>query len=91
MCIFCQVQNTLLCLGTDPQQAFAVQRKFQAHGPLVNSEYYTGWLDRWGYKHQVTDPTAVANSLDKILAMNASVNMYMFEGGSNFGYMNGRF
>jgi beta-galactosidase len=80
-----------VCLGTDPEKAFAVQRKFQAHGPLVNSEYYTGWLDQWGIRHQTTDPTTVANTLDKILALNASVNMYMFEGGTNFGYMNGRF
>ena len=83
--------NSLTCLGTDAAKAFAVQRKFQAHGPLVNSEYYTGWLDRWGIKHQTTDAITVANYLDKILAMNASVNMYMFEGGTNFGYMNGTF
>ena len=31
----------------------------------------------------------VAKYLDMILAMNASVNMYMFEGGTNFGFMNG--
>lgn len=77
-------------LGSDPKKAFAIQRKFQARGPLVNSEYYTGWLDLWSKQHQTTDPTLTAAKLDQILAMNASVNMYMFEGGTNFGYMNGR-
>ena len=46
----------------------------------VNSEYYTGWLDHWGEPHQTRSAKSIADSLDKILAVNASVNMYMFEG-----------
>jgi len=73
----------------DPTLPFKQQRKFQPKGPLVNSEYYTGWLDHWGEPHHRTDGKVVAQYLDKILAMNASINMYMFEGGTNFGFMNG--
>ena len=75
--------------GTDPATAFATQRKFAPKGPLVNSEYYTGWLDVWGEAHQEKSEQTVAQYLDKILATNASVNLYMFEGGTNFGFMNG--
>lgn len=46
----------------------------------VNSEFYTGWLDHWGDKHAHVDSKVVADTLDKMLALNASVNMYMFEG-----------
>ena len=46
----------------------------------MNSEYYTGWLDHWGEPHQIRSAESIADSLDKILAVNASVNMYMFEG-----------
>ena len=74
---------------TDPESAFAVMRKFSAKGPLVNSEFYTGWIDYWGEKHQTKAAALVAKSLDKILSMNASVNIYMYEGGTNFGFMNG--
>ena len=74
---------------TDPESAFAVMRKFAPKGPLVNSEFYTGWIDYWGEKHQVKDAALVAKSLDKILSMNASVNFYMYEGGTNFGFMSG--
>ena len=74
---------------TDPESAFGVMRKFTPKGPLVNSEFYTGWIDHWGEKHQTKDATLVAKSLDKILSMNASVNFYMYEGGTNFGFMNG--
>ncbi|XP_078656008.1 beta-galactosidase-like isoform X1 [Branchiostoma floridae x Branchiostoma belcheri] len=75
--------------GTDPAGAFKGQRKHQPKGPLVNSEFYTGWLDHWGQPHAHTDKDKVATYLEKILQLNASVNMYMFEGGTNFGYMNG--
>ena len=68
---------------------FAPQRQYEAHGPLVNSEFYTGWLDHWGQPHQRRDGTQLADSLDVLLKMNASVNMYMFEGGTNFGFWNG--
>lgn len=75
--------------GGDPKNSFLIQRKYQPQGPFVNSEFYTGWLDHWGDKHAHVDSKVVADTLDKMLALNASVNMYMFEGGTNFGFMNG--
>ena len=33
--------------GTDVEEAFASQRRFEPRSPLVNSEYYPGWLDHW--------------------------------------------
>ncbi|TKS68271.1 Beta-galactosidase [Collichthys lucidus] len=56
---------------------------------LVNSEFYTGWLDHWGSRHSVVSSTIVAKTLNEMLAMGANVNMYMFIGGTNFGYWNG--
>jgi beta-galactosidase len=73
----------------NPKQYFSAQRQYQPHGPLVNSEFYTGWLDHWGSPFQVTNGQTVADGLDKILQLNASVNMYMFEGGTNFAFWNG--
>ena len=71
------------------ENAFKQQRKYQPNGPLVNSEYYTGWLDYWGHPHQTRDSYKIAEYLDRILAMDANVNLYMFEGGTNYGFMNG--
>ncbi|CAH3193164.1 unnamed protein product, partial [Porites evermanni] len=75
--------------GEDPAGAFSHLRKYRPHGPLVNSEYYPGWLDHWGGGHQKRQASQIAKYLDEILALNASVNLYMFEGGTNFGFMNG--
>uniref|UniRef100_A0A1A7WEN0 Beta-galactosidase n=1 Tax=Iconisemion striatum TaxID=60296 RepID=A0A1A7WEN0_9TELE len=69
--------------------AFAAQRHAEPNGPLVNSEFYTGWLDHWGSHHVVVPSSVVAKSLDQLLAMGANVNLYMFIGGTNFGYWNG--
>lgn len=78
-------------LGDNVTAAFEVMRKYQAHGPLVNTEFYSGWLDNWGKPHETRSPQVVAAMLDDILKRNASVNMYMFHGGTNFGFMNGKF
>uniref|UniRef100_A0A8C5WCZ4 Beta-galactosidase n=1 Tax=Leptobrachium leishanense TaxID=445787 RepID=A0A8C5WCZ4_9ANUR len=75
--------------GTNVTAAFQVQRHCEPHGPLINSEFYTGWLDHWGEPHSVVSKERVAASLDDILAHGANVNMYMFIGGTNFGYWNG--
>ncbi|XP_004857895.1 beta-galactosidase isoform X2 [Heterocephalus glaber] len=69
--------------------AFLVQRKAEPTGPLINSEFYTGWLDHWGKRHSTVKTEAVVSSLSDILARGANVNMYMFIGGTNFAYWNG--
>ncbi|XP_075544665.1 beta-galactosidase-like isoform X2 [Dermacentor variabilis] len=75
--------------GSDIGEAFAVQRRHQERGPLVNSEYYTGWMDHWAEPHSVVSTSAFVSQLDKMLSMNASVNMYVFHGGTSFGYKSG--
>ncbi|XP_074546450.1 beta-galactosidase [Halichoeres trimaculatus] len=75
--------------GGNVTAAFAAQRHAEPRGPLVNSEFYTGWLDHWGSHHSVVSSTIVAKSLNEILSMGANVNLYMFIGGTNFGYWNG--
>lgn len=75
--------------GANVTAAFEVQRYAEPHGPLVNSEFYTGWLDHWGSPHSIVSTAMVAKSLNEILAAGANVNLYMFIGGTNFGYWNG--
>lgn len=76
-------------ITSDPAQHFKAQRDYEPKGPLVNSEFYTGWLDHWGEPHQTRNSVEVASTLNLILQLNASVNMYMFEGGTNFAFWNG--
>uniref|UniRef100_A0ACB8FUI3 Beta-galactosidase n=1 Tax=Sphaerodactylus townsendi TaxID=933632 RepID=A0ACB8FUI3_9SAUR len=75
--------------GGNITAAFLSQRHSEPKGPLVNSEFYTGWLDHWGKSHVMVPASIVAKSLSDMLAHGANVNMYMFIGGTNFGYWNG--
>uniref|UniRef100_A0A8C0ZL45 Galactosidase beta 1 like n=1 Tax=Cyanistes caeruleus TaxID=156563 RepID=A0A8C0ZL45_CYACU len=75
--------------GSNVTEAFGAQRHVEPKGPLVNSEYYTGWLDYWGEAHASTSATVVARGLEDMLQLGASINMYMFHGGTNFAYWSG--
>ncbi|KAL7976826.1 hypothetical protein Chor_008775 [Crotalus horridus] len=84
--------NEVILFTTDDTNvtaAFLSQRRTEPEGPLVNSEFYTGWLDHWGHIHNVIPSSAIAKTLSEILAHGANVNLYMFIGGTNFGYWNG--
>uniref|UniRef100_A0A452TR01 Beta-galactosidase n=1 Tax=Ursus maritimus TaxID=29073 RepID=A0A452TR01_URSMA len=76
--------------GANITAAFEIQRKSEPRGPLVNSEFYTGWLDHWGQPHSTVRTEVVASSLHEILSRGANVNLYMFIGGTNFAYWNGK-
>ncbi|XP_075543398.1 beta-galactosidase-like [Dermacentor variabilis] len=70
-------------------EAFATQRLYQKRGPLFVSELYTGWFDRWAMPHRHVDPAMVASALRQVLLAGASVNLYMFHGGTSFGFSAG--
>jgi beta-galactosidase len=71
------------------QQEFAKLRKLRPDGPFLNSEFWDGWFDHWGGKHGVTNAAKEASNLDWILRQGYSVSLYMFHGGTSFGWMNG--
>jgi beta-galactosidase len=53
------------------------------------AEFWDGWFDWWGNAHHTTPASASAAELDALLAAGASVNFYMFHGGTNYGLTNG--
>lgn len=64
-------------------------RSVQKRGPLVNSEYYTGWLSHWREPMPLVNSYEVVRGLKDMIALNASINFYMFHGGTNFGFTSG--
>ena len=75
--------------GSRPEEDFAKLKEYQPDKPLVCMEYWNGWFDHWGGKHHTRDGADVADVLDRMLKMGASVHFYMFHGGTNFGFYNG--
>lgn len=75
--------------GSRSAERLATLRRHQPTGPLMCSEFWDGWFDWWGGVHHTTDVASAAADLDALLSAGASVNIYMFHGGTNFGLTNG--
>ena len=84
--------HAVVNFGPDEAKAeFAKLQKFRPGRPIpmMSGEYWDGWFDHWGEKHQTTDATQQAQELDWILSQGYSINLYMFHGGTSFGFMSG--
>ncbi|MEV7321977.1 beta-galactosidase [Streptomyces sp. NPDC093970] len=75
--------------GSRSLERLTTLRRHQPSGPLMSSEYWDGWFDSWGMYHHTTSAEESATDLDALLGTGASVNLYMFHGGTNFGLTNG--
>jgi beta-galactosidase len=75
--------------GSRSESRLARLRQAQPTGPLMCSEFWDGWFDSWGEHHHTTSASDSAADLDVLLAAGGSVNVYMFHGGTNFGFTNG--
>jgi beta-galactosidase len=73
----------------EADSAFARLARFEPGQPLMSGEYWAGWFDQWGGRHAHTDAARQAGELDWMLGRGYSVNLYMFHGGTTFGFMNG--
>ena len=73
----------------EAQKSFDTLKKLRPDGPFFNSEYWDGWFDHWGGPHARTDTKQQAADLDWMLRQGYSVSIYMFHGGTSFGWMNG--
>ena len=76
-------------LPTRAETAFDRLAKARPNGPKMSGEYWDGWFDSWGEKHHTTDAATQAADLKWMLDKGYSVNLYMFHGGTSFGWMNG--
>lgn len=73
----------------DPAHQFESVRALRSQAPLFCGEYWAGWFDHWGEPHHRLDDAQQARDLDWMLSEGCSVNIYMFHGGTNFGFWNG--
>ncbi|MGK0465990.1 glycoside hydrolase family 35 protein [Clostridium sp.] len=74
--------------GSKTEDHFPKLKAIIGNRPLMCMEFWIGWFDHWGSQHHVRDYRETAEDLDKILK-EGHVNIYMFHGGTNFGFMNG--
>lgn len=85
--------NALLTVNfqNDPSEALNKLLLVQPNKPPLVMEYWTGWFDHWGRPHleRTISPSQLVVNIGTVLQMGGSFNLYMFHGGTNFGFMNG--
>lgn len=74
--------------GSRAQERFEFMKQY-VDGPLACMEFWLGWFDNWGSDiHHTT--SCEENTKDFAYMLDhGNVNIYMFIGGTNFGFMNG--
>jgi len=79
--------------GSKSAEAWENKERFRPGTPDFCMEFWAGWFDHWGEKHHVRDAAGTEGSaaceLERMLKAGAHVNLYMFHGGTNFGFTNG--
>ncbi|HMB66232.1 MAG TPA: beta-galactosidase [Patescibacteria group bacterium] len=79
--------------GSNPQNAFKQLEKHRKNIPHMCFEYYPGWFTHWGkrksHSTNVVRRKQIKSELKWMIEHNKSWNLYMFHGGTNFGFTAG--
>ena len=79
-----------LTFGSNAAGAFSALKGLQDENmPKTCMEFWDGWFDHWGEKHHVRPPKQVEKEIKDFLDAGANFNLYMFHGGTNFGFTAG--
>ncbi|KAJ5956161.1 hypothetical protein N7501_010440 [Penicillium viridicatum] len=95
-----QISGVFAETDGDVYDGFAAHDKYVTDptslGPQLDGEYYITWLDQWAsnytHKSNVGDKEAtdkITKDIKWLLNNNGSFNLFMFHGGTNWGFQNG--
>ena len=79
-------------IGLDPgtsDKHYAEALKLKRNVPLFCAELYPGWLTHWGEKWASTKIEEFLPDIQWLLDNNKSFSLYVFHGGTNFGFTAG--
>lgn len=63
-------------------------KQFHQQWPLMSMEFWDGWFNRWGDRMITRQSDELINEIKEAIQL-GSINLYMFHGGTNFGFWNG--
>lgn len=75
--------------GANIEDQFRKLKKLRPDTPLMCSEFWSGWFDHWGAKHETRSAQALVGGLKEMLDQNISFSLYMTHGGTSFGHWGG--
>lgn len=75
--------------GANIEQQFAKLKEARPDTPLMCSEFWSGWFDHWGRKHETRPAKDMVLGIQDMLDRNISFSLYMTHGGTTFGHWGG--
>ncbi len=75
--------------GSDVDQQFSRLKEVRPDTPLMCSEFWSGWFDKWGANHETRDADDMIAGIREMLDKNISFSLYMTHGGTNWGHWAG--
>jgi len=75
--------------GADIDNQFKELKKVRPDSPLMCSEFWSGWFDHWGRKHETRPAKTMVQGIKDMLERNISFSLYMAHGGTTFGHWGG--
>lgn len=75
--------------GANIDQQFALLKELRPDTPLMCSEYWSGWFDKWGANHETRAAEPMIQGIDEMLSKDISFSLYMTHGGTNWGHWAG--
>ena len=75
--------------GANIDDQFRRLRKLRPNTPLMCSEFWSGWFDKWGARHETRSAKEMVAGIDEMLSKGISFSLYMTHGGTSFGHWAG--
>jgi beta-galactosidase len=75
--------------GANIDNQFRRLKELRPNSPLMCSEFWSGWFDKWGARHETRNAKDMVAGLDEMLSKGISFSLYMTHGGTSFGHWAG--
>ena len=75
--------------GANIDDQFRRLKELRPTTPLMCSEFWSGWFDHWGAKHETRSAEELVKGMKEMLDRNISFSLYMTHGGTSFGHWAG--
>lgn len=75
--------------GANIDNEFRRLGELRPDAPKMCSEFWSGWFDKWGARHETRPAKDMVAGIDEMLSKGISFSLYMTHGGTSFGHWAG--
>jgi beta-galactosidase len=75
--------------GSNIDHEFKRLGELRPNSPKMCSEFWSGWFDKWGGRHETRGAEAMVDGISQMLDRGISFSLYMTHGGTNWGHWAG--